>query len=150
MAKDRTLRVLVVDDEKDFVDSLKERMELRDMEVTPAYSGEDALEKAHEKKFHAAIVDLKMPGIDGLVTITKLKEINPKIHTVLLTGYGDEKTKQATEALNSDYFEKGEMTSFWDFVKALPKKLEDTMAASGMASYGDINEADRMSHEDED
>jgi len=55
--------------------------------------------------------------MDGLVTITKLKEIYPEIRSVLLTGHGSEKVKQATAALKADYFEKDQMEAFWDFVK---------------------------------
>jgi YesN/AraC family two-component response regulator len=47
-----------------------------------------------------------MPDMNGLVTITKLKEIKPGLKTVLLTGHGNEKVKQATESLNTLYFEK--------------------------------------------
>jgi DNA-binding NtrC family response regulator len=55
--------------------------------------------------------------MDGLATISKLKEIYPELRTVLLTGHGSEKIKQATEALNADYFEKDQMDAFWNFVK---------------------------------
>lgn len=148
------IKLLIVDDEKDFVEFLKERLELRGITPIVAYSGEEALEIAHKKQVDAAIVDLKMPGIDGLVTITKLKELQPKVKTVLLTGFGDDKVKQATEALESEYYDKGEMEKFWDFIKHLPKKLESSMATAGMASYGDLNEAQEMAKhiddEDED
>jgi two-component system response regulator AtoC len=60
-----------------------------------------------------------MPDMDGLVTITKLKEIKPDLKTVLLTGHGNDKVKQATESLNSLYFEKDEMQDFWGFIKNL-------------------------------
>ncbi len=68
-----------------------------------------------------AIVDLKMPDMDGLVTITKLKEIYSDLRSVLLTGYGNEKIKQATEALKADYFEKDRMEAFWSFIKTSNK-----------------------------
>jgi DNA-binding NtrC family response regulator len=141
------IRVLLVDDEKEFLDSLSERFELRGFEVYKAQSGPEALRVAEKKKMHAAVVDLKMPDMDGLVTITKLKEIQPKIKTILLTGYGSEKVKEATEALESDYFEKGQMGSFWDFIKRLPQRLEDTMAAAGMATGGDLEDAKKIDKE---
>ena len=55
--------------------------------------------------------------MDGLVTITKLKEIYSDLRSVLLTGHGNEKIKQATEALKADYFEKDRMEAFWSFIK---------------------------------
>lgn len=143
----KKIKVLLVDDEKEFLDSLSERFELRGFEVYKAQSGPEALQVAEKKKLHAAVVDLKMPDMDGLVTITKLKEIQPRIKTVLLTGFGSEKVKEATEALDSDYFEKGQMGSFWDFIKRLPQRLEDTMAAAGMATGGDIEDAKKIDKE---
>jgi len=111
------LAVLLVDDEKKFLDSIAQRIRLKGFEPMSVESGEEALEIARETKFHAAVVDLKMPGMDGLTTIAKLKEIDPGIKTVLLTGYGNEKIKEAAEALDSAYFEKDEMRAFWDFIK---------------------------------
>jgi DNA-binding NtrC family response regulator len=146
----KKIKVLLVDDEKEFLESLSERFELRGFEVYTAQSGPEALQLAQKTKIHAAVVDLKMPDMDGLVTITKLKEIHPKIQTILLTGFGSEKVKQATEAMDSDYFEKGQMGSFWDFIKRLPQRLEDTMAAAGMASGGDIEDAKRIDKESKD
>jgi len=143
----KKIKVLLVDDEKEFLESLSERFELRGFEVYKAQSGPEALQVAEKTKVHAAVVDLKMPDMDGLVTITKLKEIHPNIKTILLTGFGSEKVKQATEALDSDYFEKGQMGSFWDFIKRLPQRLEDTMAAAGMASGGDIEDAKKIDKE---
>jgi len=62
-----------------------------------------------------------MPDMDGLVTITKLKEIYPELKSVLLTGHGSEKVKEATEALKADYFEKDQMEAFWNFIKSSNK-----------------------------
>ena len=143
----KKIRVLLVDDEKEFLESLSERFELRGFEVYKAQSGPEAIRVVENNKIHAAVVDLKMPDMDGLVTITKLKEIQPKIKTILLTGFGNEKVKQASEALDSDYFEKGQMGSFWDFIKRLPQRLEDTMAAAGMATGGDIDDAKKIDKE---
>jgi len=143
------IKLLLVDDEKEFVSFLTERLELRGITPLVAYTGEEALAIARTEHIDAAIVDLKMPGMDGLVCITKLKELHPQIKTVLLTGFGDDKVKQATEAMDSEYFEKGEMTRFWDFIKALPKKLENTMAAAGMATGGDLDDAREIIKEDE-
>ena len=69
---------------------------------------------------HVAVVDQRMPDIEGLVVITKLKGIIPDIKTILLTGHGDEKLKEATKALNSSYFEKEDMGKFWAFLSNLP------------------------------
>jgi two-component system response regulator AtoC len=118
----KKISVLLVDDERKFLDSIAQRIRLKGFEPMSAESGEEALEIARKREFHAAVVDLKMPGMDGLTTITKLKEIHPQIKTVLLTGYGNEKVKEAAEALDTAYFEKDEMRSFWDFIRRFNTK----------------------------
>ncbi|MBW2101352.1 MAG: response regulator [Deltaproteobacteria bacterium] len=137
----KDFRVLLVDDEKKFLDTLSDRVRLKGFEPIAAQSGREALEIARKTKIHAAVVDLKMPGMDGLVTITKLKEIQPDIKTVLLTGFGDDKVKEAAEAIDAAYFEKDEMGRFWNFMKKLQRSLEDGMAAAGMATGGDLDDA---------
>ena len=136
----KKIHILLVDDEKKFLDTIADRIRLKGFEPLPATSGKEALEIARKHKIYAAVVDLKMPDMDGLVTIAKLKEIHPEIKTVLLTGFGDEKVKEAANALDSDYFEKDKMGGFWNSMKNLQKTLEDSMAAAGMAGYGDLDD----------
>jgi two-component system response regulator AtoC len=112
-----TTKILLVDDEEKFLNSIAERLRILGFDPLKATGGRQALELAKTNRIHMAIVDLKMPDMDGLVTITKLKEIYPDLRSVLLTGYGSEKVKQATEALEADYFEKDRMGSFWEFIK---------------------------------
>jgi DNA-binding NtrC family response regulator len=112
-----TPKILLVDDEEKFLNSIAERLKLLGFDPLKASSGRQALEFAQNNRIDMAIVDLKMPDMDGLETITKLKDITPVLRSVLLTGYGSEKVKQATEALNAAYFEKDRMDDFWDFVK---------------------------------
>jgi DNA-binding NtrC family response regulator len=141
------IHVLLVDDEKKFLDSISERLRLKGFEPFPAATGEEALEIARKTKIHAAVVDQKMPGMDGLTTISRLKEIHPHIRAVLLTGFGDEKVKEAAEAMDSGYFEKDQMGGFWSFMKKLQRNLENSMAAAGMANGGDLEDAVRMEKE---
>ena len=135
------LTILLVDDEKKFLDAISDRIRIKGFEPLPAGSGREAIEIARKTKIYAAVVDLNMPDMDGLVTITKLKEIHPEIKTVLLTGFGDEKVKEAARALDAAYFEKDKMKGFWNFIKRLQTNLEDSMAVAGMTSYGDLDDA---------
>ena len=64
-----------------------------------------------------------------------------EIQTLLLTAHGDEKLREATEALNSSYFEKEDMGKFWGFVRKVLQGLETSMAAAGMATGGDLEDA---------
>jgi len=114
---DTIKKILVVDDEKKFLNSIAERLRLQGFDALKASSGRQAIEMAKNTRIDLVIVDLKMPDMDGLVTITKLKEIYPDLRSVLLTGHGSEKVKQATEALKAEYFEKDHMEVFWNFIK---------------------------------
>jgi two-component system response regulator AtoC len=110
-------KILLVDDEEKFLNSIAERFKLLGFDPLKASSGRQALALARETPIDLAIVDLRMPDMDGMVTITKLKEIVPDMRSVLLTGYGGEKVKEATSALDTAYFEKDRMDEFWEFVK---------------------------------
>jgi ActR/RegA family two-component response regulator len=144
-------QVLIVDDDERLLDTLARRIRARGHEALTATTRAAALEIARRLPIQLAIVDLQLPDSDGLVTITKLKEIQPRLETVLLTGHGDEKIRQATESLNTAYFDKDDMPGFWGFVRRALGKLERTMAAAGLATGGDIENAiDLSSRPDRD
>lgn len=109
--------ILLVDDEERLLNSIAKRISLQGFTPLKALSGAEAIGIVEKTHVDLAIVDLKMPDMDGLVTITKLKEIAPDLKTILLTGYGSEKTKQATEALGSIYIEKDSMAELWEVIK---------------------------------
>ncbi|MBL0715495.1 MAG: sigma-54-dependent Fis family transcriptional regulator [Desulfosarcina sp.] len=111
--------VLLVDDEEKLLNSIAQRMKVLGFVPFTATNGMAAIDIAMKNPIDMAIVDLQMPDMNGLVTITKLKEIKPNLKTILLTGHGNEKVRQATESLNTLYFEKEEMGGFWRFIKQL-------------------------------
>ncbi|TKJ39752.1 two-component system response regulator [candidate division LCP-89 bacterium B3_LCP] len=80
-------KVLLVDDEVEFTELLAERMRNRDMDVDTADSGEKAAELAQQKRYDAIIMDLAMPGMDGIETLKQLLQDNPDQQVVLLTGH---------------------------------------------------------------
>ena len=82
-----TEKVLLVDDEEEFVETLAERMRTRGMEVSTTNSGADALDLVDGEDFDVVVLDLKMPGIDGLDALKRIKGRRPDIQVVLLTGY---------------------------------------------------------------
>jgi len=86
-------KVLLVDDEKDFVTTLSERLEMRDVEPAVVYSGEDALNLIEEETPEVMVLDLRMPGIDGIEVLKKVKSEHPNIAVIILTGHGSEKDK---------------------------------------------------------
>jgi DNA-binding NtrC family response regulator len=76
-----------VDDEVDFVEVLADRLEARELDVEKAFSGEEALAAAEKKVFDAIVLDVAMPGMNGIETLEKLLEINPDLQVILLTGH---------------------------------------------------------------
>ena len=78
--------VLLIDDEAEFTATLAERLKIRGMSVETASSGEIALRKVTERDFDAVLLDLAMPGWDGIETLKRLKRARPDLQVVLLTG----------------------------------------------------------------
>ena len=136
-----SINILLVDDNEKFVNTLADRIRLKGYDPLIALNGREALEIAASNKIQMAVVDHDMPDMDGLVVITKLKEIDPRINPLLLTGHGDDKLREATQALNAQYFEKEEMNKFWSFIRRSLQRLEKHMAAAGMATGGGIEDA---------
>jgi len=81
-------RVLVVDDEKDFVEATVKRLGKRGIDAQGVLSGEQALELMKEKRFDVVLLDIKMPGgMDGIETLREMKKIAPLTEVILLTGH---------------------------------------------------------------
>ncbi|MCB2185369.1 MAG: response regulator [Deltaproteobacteria bacterium] len=81
------IRVLLVDDEEKFVDYLHKRLVNRDYDVTMALSGEAAVEKLKEQNFDVVILDVLMPGMDGIETLRIIKNLKPLTEVIMLTGH---------------------------------------------------------------
>ena len=82
------MKLLFVDDEQTFLKYLAKRLVLDGFEVRTTFSGEEGVEAAADEDFDVAIVDLKMPGIDGIEVQKRLKELQPTLPCIVLTGYG--------------------------------------------------------------
>ena len=104
MASDR---VLLVDDEESFVTALGKRLNARDLKVKTSNSGEDAITKAKQQEFDVVVLDLAMPGMDGIETLKRLLQIDPDLQVILLTGHGSiEKAVEATKLGAMDFLQK--------------------------------------------
>lgn len=82
------IKLLIVDDEVKFLNSIAQRLELRGFEVTTATNGQDAITKTHSEKFDVALLDLKMPGLDGKQVLEILKREHKYLEIIILTGHG--------------------------------------------------------------
>ncbi|MDL1958112.1 MAG: response regulator [Deltaproteobacteria bacterium] len=83
-------KVLLVDDEREFVQTLSERLIMREMGSAVTYDGESALKLVSKDEPEVMILDLKMPGIDGIEVLRRVKETRPEIEVIILTGHGSE------------------------------------------------------------
>jgi DNA-binding NtrC family response regulator len=81
-------KILLVDDEIPFVDTMIKRLTKRDMDVLPAYSGEESLVKLKANpRIEVVILDVKMPGMDGVETLKEIKKNYPLVEVIMLTGH---------------------------------------------------------------
>ena len=83
-------KVLLVDDEQEFVHTLSERLQTRSIEPAIAYDGEQALTMIDADQPDVMVLDLKMPGIDGLEVLRRVKQKHPETEVIILTGHGSE------------------------------------------------------------
>lgn len=94
----RPLRVFVVDDDRDFAESLALLVEGRDCEVELAFSGEEAIEKFREQDFDITFMDVRLPGKDGVESFLEIRKLKPSARVVMMTGYSVEQLlEQAVE-----------------------------------------------------
>jgi len=82
------IRVLLIDDEQTLLEYLSKRLLREGFTVKATFSGEEAIEAASNDNYDVAVVDLKMPGIDGVETQKRLKKIQPFLQCIVLTGHG--------------------------------------------------------------
>lgn len=80
------INVLIADDEKEFIETLAQRLEVREISVTTVYSGESAIEAAEKNDFDVIVLDVLMPGITGIDTLKQIKNIKPLTPVIMLTG----------------------------------------------------------------
>jgi len=97
-------KILLVDDERKFVHSLSERLLIRDVSSAVAYDGESALSILDQDEPEVMILDLRMPGIDGIEVLKQVKETRPEIEVIILTGHGSEEDREVCMSLGAFAF----------------------------------------------
>jgi DNA-binding NtrC family response regulator len=127
--------ILVVDDDADICETLTKVLEQQGYEVLTAYSGEEAVIMSQKKPCQIALIDVKLPNIDGLETLLRLKEINPEILTIMMTGFRNEvkdalDKAQAASAITCLY-KPFDPTEAANIVKKISKKPRHARRADG-------------------
>ena len=97
-------KVLVVDDEKLIVKGIRFSLEQDGMEVDCAYDGEEAVEKAKDKKYDIILLDLMLPKMDGIAVLKKAQELESAPRALVMTGFMTEYVGAMAAELGVQYF----------------------------------------------
>jgi DNA-binding NtrC family response regulator len=137
----KKMRLLIVDDEPSLCKVLSDRLTVL-YNITPAvcYSGEDALTLVRESSFDVVVLDIEMPGMDGMETLKRIKEISPSTQVVMFTGHGSDDRRLLSETLGAfNYVDKidglSKLAPMIEGAYRLRKALEDAYADVAMNEY---------------
>ena len=133
--EDKPSKVLLVDDEREFVQTLSERLNMRDIGSAVAFDGESALELIQEDEPEVMLLDLQMPGIDGMEVLKRVKAAHPEIEVVILTGHGTDKHRALCMELGAfAYLEKPvDIDVLSDTLKRANEKMRRTRGCTKAA-----------------
>ena len=95
------INLLLVDDETEFVVTLSERLALRNFDSTCVFNGDEAIERIATRQPDVMILDLKMPGTDGMEVLRRVRKSHPDIQVIILTGHGSEKDEADARRLGA-------------------------------------------------
>ena len=135
------MKLLIVDDEKDLCRILSDRMNIL-YGVMPdvAFSGDEAVEMVKKNAYDVVILDIDMPGMNGMETLQKIKDVNKKIQVVMFTGHGTDETRRMAEVMGAfSYVDKidglPKLAPMVEGAYKLRKMLEDTYADAALNEY---------------
>lgn len=147
------IRVLLVDDEEDYVRAMAERMDMRDLQSQVALSGEEALEVLASDPPDVIVLDLRMPGMQGMEVLEKVRKDHPHVQVIILTGHGGEKEEKEARRLGAfEYMQKPADTNAlvntirgaWrksievakEFIRESTEEFDRSMMAAALAEGG--------------
>ncbi|MDY6863139.1 MAG: response regulator [Thermodesulfobacteriota bacterium] len=141
------IKILLVDDEEEFVKTLSERIQMRELGANIALDGEQALKIVNDEVPDVMVLDLKMPGINGMEVLRRVKKAYPKVQVIILTGHGSEKDEKEARRLGAfEYLQKpADIDNLVQTIKnAFKKKVESTMMAATFAEAGEFDTAKKI------
>lgn len=148
----KEIKVLLVDDEVEFVDTLGQRLRMRDLAVDIVYDGEQALSFVKKTEPDVIVLDLKMPGLHGIEVLKEVKKLKPNVQVIILTGHGTDKDDEEARKLGSfDFMRKPADIDLlvMKVREAFTEKVERAMTAITFAEEGLFDTAQRVIKKDE-
>ena len=97
--KQKAIKVMLIDDEVAFANTLAQRLRMRHLKVDTAYDGEQALSKLKQTETDIIVLDLKMPGMHGMEVLKEIKKAYPDIQVIVLSGHGTDKDEEEARRL---------------------------------------------------
>ena len=152
MKKKKDIKVLLVDDEVEFVNTLAQRLKMRDLLVDTVYDGPQALDFINKIEPDVIVLDLKMPGLHGIEVLREIKKTRPEIQVIILTGHGTDKDEEEARKLGGfDFLHKpADIDLLLAKIKeAFQEKLERAMTAIAFAEEGIFDRAQRIIKKEE-
>ncbi len=152
----KKLRVLLVDDEQEFVETLADRLRMRDLEARIALNGQEALSALGKEEPDVIVLDLKMPGIHGIEVLKRVKRAYPNVEVIILTGHGSKEDEEAARSLGAfNYMRKpADLDALVRHIrtafKQRMKKLERMSMAVAFAEAGEFETAQEMMEDEEE
>jgi DNA-binding NtrC family response regulator len=131
------LKVLLVDDEKVFIENIARLLEKREYQATALYNGEDAINALKQKEFDVMVLDLKMPGLDGIATMKEIKNLSTPPEVLMLTGHGSLDTALEAVKLGAyDYLAKPcELEELIEKIEEIARRRKNNRKKTGISRY---------------
>ena len=152
MKKNKDIKVLLVDDEEAFVNTLAHRLKMRELNVNTGYAGEQSLAKVKSEEPDVMVLDLKMPGLHGMDVLKEIRKAYPNMQVIILTGHGTEKDEEEARRLGGfDFLRKpADIETLVGKIKeAYSEKIERMMSAIAFAEEGEFDTARKIIKEEE-
>lgn len=144
------IKILLIDDEVQFVDTLKDRLFLRGFDAAVAYNGEGGLKKVKANPPDVIVLDLRMPGIDGFEVLRAVKKTNPEVQVIILTGHGGDAEEASAFRMGAYSFLRKPMDidDLLNCIRlAYRDRIEKPYVAAAMAEGGDFDSAREVMRE---
>lgn len=152
----KKIKLLLVDDETEFLDTLVDRLDLRDLSTGVAHNGQEALSAVETEEPDVIVLDVKMPGMDGIEVLQRIKKAYPHVEVIILTGHGSEQDEQRARELGAfDYLRKPAdlqtlLGKIRNAFKKRMNKLEQLSMAVTFAEAGEFDTAKELMEEQEE